>query len=167
MSRRNVEIVLAGYEAFARGDAAGVFARADPEIVWETLAHTPDPDRNEGHEGVAALWASWDETFDDFWVRPGPDLFAGADKVVAEHRTGGRLKETAEDAPEVRFGNWTLYTLRSELIVAISEYVTLPEALEAAGLDAPILYRLRDTEVVGVEELPSREAALEAVGRPE
>jgi ketosteroid isomerase-like protein len=103
MSRENVQSVLAGYEAYEHGDVEveAVFASFHPGIVWETLEHTPDPDFNKGHEAVAGLWASWAETFDDFWARPGPQLVAGGGKVVVEHRTGGRQ---GGETPAARLG---------------------------------------------------------------
>jgi hypothetical protein len=123
----------------------------------------PDPDFNKGHEAVAGLWASWADTFDDFWARPGPQLVAGGDKVIVEHRTGGRLRGSARDAPEVRYDNWTVYTVQERLAVAVKEYSTLPEALAAAGIAKPTVYTLRDTEIVGVKECPTPSATLDAV----
>jgi len=164
MSQENVEIVLAGYEGYEHGDVEAVFASFHPGIVWETLEHTPDPDFNKGHEAVAGLWASWADTFDDFWARPGPQLVAGGGKVVVEHRTGGRLKESAHDSPEVSYDNWTVYTLRDGLVVAVKEYSTLRGALEAAEIDNPAVYALQDTRVVVVTEYPTLEEALEALG---
>lgn len=164
MSEENVQIVLGGYEAYARGDVEQVFASFDPGIVWETLENTPDPDYNKGHEAVAGLWASWADTFDDFWAKPGPELVADGDRVVVEHRTGGRLKASAQDAPEIGYDNWTVYTVRDGLVVAVKEYLTLREALDAAGIDEPTVYALRDTEVVGVTRYPDRDEAVEAVG---
>jgi ketosteroid isomerase-like protein len=34
MSRSNVEIVRAAFDAFARGDLDGVLAMMDPEVLW-------------------------------------------------------------------------------------------------------------------------------------
>jgi hypothetical protein len=53
---------------------------------------------------------------------------------LARHRPPRRLKESAHDAPEVGHDNWTVYTLRDGLVVAVTEYPTLEEALEAVGL---------------------------------
>ncbi len=167
MSQENVEVVLDGYRAFAREDPDAVFAVLHPAIVWETLDAVPDPAINEGHEGIAKLWAGWADAFDDFWVRPGPLVVEGEHKVFVNHRTGGRLKETAQDAREVTFDNWTVYTLRDSLVVHINEYVTLQEALEAADIDEPTVYTLQGTEVVAAQEYRTRQEALEAVGASE
>jgi ketosteroid isomerase-like protein len=52
MSRENVEIVRRGWDAWLRGDLAGLFATFDPEIVWDTSLFRDWPE------------AAWAEAFE-------------------------------------------------------------------------------------------------------
>ena len=59
MSRENVEVVRAAFEAWSRGDLDAWLAEADPEIEWYVLPDAPDPGPHRGRHVIlerATLW---------------------------------------------------------------------------------------------------------------
>ena len=132
MSRENVDVVRAAWEAWERGDMDAVFDTYDPEIVWDQTRH-PTAELSavyRGHDGVRDFFRAWLAPFDGYYGRADEFIDAG-DAVVASVRQGGRGKESGV---EVDMLVWQVYRLRGGLIVEIAPYGTRAEALEAVGL---------------------------------
>lgn len=98
MSRENVALIKAIYDAFAAGDVPGVLGRMSPEIVWNEAENFPYADRNPyvGPEAVATgvfmrIGAEWD----GFQVVPEEIIDAG-DTVIALGRYRGTFKATGK-----------------------------------------------------------------------
>lgn len=96
MSQANVALIRAMYEAFAKGDAAGVLGRMAPGMVWNEAEGFLYADRNPyvGPDAIAQgifmrIAAEWD----GFAVKPEEILDAG-DTVVAMGRYTGKYKKT-------------------------------------------------------------------------
>jgi ketosteroid isomerase-like protein len=130
MSRTNVEIVRAGYEAWNRGDLEGMFAIIDPEVEWQL----PDSGMNtgtfRGHEGIRELMESYLEAFERFTIELEQSFEAG-DRVVAFVRTFARGRASGIDV-ETRPAH--VWTMRDGKGVRMEVFPERDQALAAAGI---------------------------------
>jgi ketosteroid isomerase-like protein len=97
MSRENVDLVRAIYDAFAAGDFPGVLGRMSPDMVWNEAENFPYSDRNPYRgpqailEGVfARLGAEWE----GFAAVPEEFFEAGEHSVLVLGRYRGTFKAT-------------------------------------------------------------------------
>jgi len=129
MSQENVEIVKAAYEAFARGGLDRWMDHFTDDVHLRPVEGYFGP--LDGKVALRAYFQDWIDTFEGFWMKPVELIDAGADKVVAVERYGGRATlsgvETDQTEAEV-------YTLRDGKILRVYEYAHRAEALKAAGL---------------------------------
>jgi ketosteroid isomerase-like protein len=65
MSRENVEIVRAMYDAFNRGDAAGALDYFDPGVVVDA-SHRVDGRVGREHEELVVILGEWMGTWDEW-----------------------------------------------------------------------------------------------------
>lgn len=96
MSKENVALVRAIYDAFGAGDVGGVLGRMSPDIVWNEAENFPYADGNPyvGPEAVAnGVFARCATEWDGFAVAIDEILDAG-DTVVALGRYHGTYKAT-------------------------------------------------------------------------
>jgi ketosteroid isomerase-like protein len=124
-----IEVVLAAYESFARGDAAGAVAAMDPEVEWIEPLSFPMGGRRVGPAAVAeylaASRADWKHlTSEPTATRVGPE-------IVVVHRLQGILLDgtprEAEATDVFRFGD-------DGKIVRMRAYEAPEEAFAAAPL---------------------------------
>jgi ketosteroid isomerase-like protein len=98
MSKENVALIRAIYDAFAVGDLAGVLGRMNPDIVWNEAENFPYADRNP-HVGpdaiVNGVFARLIGEWDGFAVAPEEFLDAG-DTVIITGRYLGAYKATGK-----------------------------------------------------------------------
>ena len=130
MSQENVEVVKACYDLFARGDIQGVLRYVDPEGEVIESPRMPDAQTFQGHDGFVAAIEHWSGEFDDFQVEI-ERLIDDRDAVIAYVRQCGRGMQSGVPV-ETRVAN--LYTFRGGRIARWEMFLTLEEALEAAGL---------------------------------
>lgn len=64
MAQESVEIVRATYQSFNRTHEVDVDA-FHPSIEWHTRADLPDSGTHRGYAGLAQLFSSWVEAFED------------------------------------------------------------------------------------------------------
>jgi ketosteroid isomerase-like protein len=98
MSKENVALIRAIYDAFAAGDVAGVLGRMSPDIVWNEAENFPYADRNPyvGPDAVAGgVFARLGGEWDGFAATPEEFLDAG-DTVVVTGRYLGAYKATGK-----------------------------------------------------------------------
>ena len=133
MSEENVETFKRALEAFNRGDIDAVLERFDPEVEWHTAADLPDSRVYRGHDGVAALLQEWVDLFEDFHVEAEQFIDRG-DYLVVPLLLHGRVPGSAESDQEVTLRRTQVDKLREGRFVEVREYLTLEQALEAAGL---------------------------------
>lgn len=96
MSAANVALIRSMYEAFAKGDAAGVLGRMSPGIVWNEAEGFLYADRNPyvGPDAIGqGIFMRIATEWDGFSVLPEEFLDAG-DTVVAMGRYTGKYKKT-------------------------------------------------------------------------
>ena len=130
MSRENVEVVRAGFEAWNSGDMDAMLAvlHADFEYVTSGLFPGLAP-VYRGHEGFRDFWRDFRETWD--WLNIEIDEAQDADDRVVVLFT---FHARSRDGLEVhrRFGN--VWTFRDGFVSRCVAYGDWDEALEAAGL---------------------------------
>jgi ketosteroid isomerase-like protein len=129
MSQESVEIVRAGYELFNRTHELDVDT-VHPSIEWHTRDDLPDSGTHRGYAGVAQLFSSWVEAFEDFRVDP-EELIDADDFVVAVVRLRGRVKGSGRDVEMEETHLWRQVNGKT---TEVREYQTKAEALEAVGL---------------------------------
>jgi ketosteroid isomerase-like protein len=130
MSEENVEVVEAMYRAFNDRDWEGLFHLTHPDIDWITDPTAPDSGTYSGRDGVTALLDSWLDTFDE--VRAQLDSVRDeGDCVIITATLVGRLKGSDGEV-NTRFAQ--AIRVRDGSVVAIRDYSTKAEALEAVGL---------------------------------
>jgi ketosteroid isomerase-like protein len=131
MSRENVEVVCAVYEAFNRRDFDHIANYAHPDFEIQPLPAliAMTGDRIKGYEEAKRFWSSFFEGFDEIQVEPRKIVEAG-DKVVAALRWRGR----GRDGIEVDQFHTDLWFFRDGRITRVEGFATEEEALAAAGL---------------------------------
>jgi ketosteroid isomerase-like protein len=128
MSKQNVEIVRAGFDAFNTRGLEGVLAFYGSDIEWRDRTDDPEAGVHRGHEGVREAFAALEE-FTGFRIEP-EELIDAGDYVVAPVRlTGhGRASGVPFDEREVH-----VFRLHAGKIVELREYRSRTEALQAVG----------------------------------
>jgi ketosteroid isomerase-like protein len=128
---RNLDIVRAGYEYFARAGElpADIYA---PDFVWD-MSHFdgwPEDQLYHGVAGTRAFLAAWTEAWED-WELEVESLHDVGEQVLAIMRQRGRSK-TSGLPVEMSFG--MLWTLRDGKETRMEMYADPAEARRAAGL---------------------------------
>ena len=131
MSRPNVDVIRASYDAFARGEIDPVLEASDRAIELHISdAYFDAPQTYHGYDGYRQLFAAQAEVFEDFRLEPEEFLESG-EQVLAIVRAGGRGRESGVEVMG-RFGH--LFTLRDGKIMRFQEFKDVREAMRAAGL---------------------------------
>ena len=131
MSRSNVEIVLASYEAAQRMDVAG-FDLVDDDAVWDMSA-LGMPDLSGVYRGKQAwieFWARWVAAWDSLAFEL-LNVEEVGDHVIVEVNQRNRGRGSGVD---VDFHYFQTFTVREGKIIASHMAETKAEALEAVGL---------------------------------
>jgi ketosteroid isomerase-like protein len=126
MSQENVEIMRRSFEAWARGDVAGVVEAIDDNAVTRPII---GPEWR-GPDGFLEMAADWVEGFDELTIT-GEEFIDAGNHVVVRVRQEGRGASTGVPV-EVMF--WFVYTLEDAKIIRCEMFRDRAEALEAAGL---------------------------------
>lgn len=98
MSKENVALIQGIYDAFAKGDVAGVMGRMSDDIIWTEAENFPYADGNPyvGPQAIAAgVFARCATEWDGFTVAIDEMLDAG-DTVIALGRYKGTYKATGK-----------------------------------------------------------------------
>jgi len=132
MSREDVELVQAGFAAFAGGRNESFFEFLAEDVEWRVRADLPDADIYRRHDGVRQMFARFTDVMESIWFE-ADELIDTGEHVVVRLRWGGRGKGSAVDFEEREA--W-IFTVREMKIVEIREYATREQAVEAAGLRA-------------------------------
>jgi len=131
MSQRNVEVVRRGLEALSSGDLERILEFVDPVFEGQVPPElSTEPDTYRGHAGIRRYFQSfWDDMED---VRfQAVRLWDAGDSVVVDTRMTARGRRTAIPV-EQRFGQ--IWTLRDGRAIALENFASVGDALEAAGL---------------------------------
>ena len=132
MSEQNVSIVKGMYEAFGKGDIAGVIAALDPQVEWLEAENFIYADNNPyiGPDAVLQgvfmrIGAEWE----DFTVSPRGILDAG-DTVVGHGYYSGTYKKNGK---QVRAQFAHLFTFRDGKVVRFQQYTDTAQFLRVVG----------------------------------
>ncbi len=130
MSRENVELLLAGLDAWNSGDFPAIIEMCDPDVVWTFSDRLPDATGAiHGKAAVARFFESFTEDWSEIEIRQQRSVDT-QDVVVAEveFRAKGR------DGIEVTMNLAHVWTARDGKVISFRAYATFDEALAAAGL---------------------------------
>ena len=132
MSRTNVELVKAAYEAFARGGLDRFMERFTGDVDYRAVEGAVD-DRGpiHGKDALRAWLEDWLEMFDGFRLELAEAIDAGEDTVVVAERYGGRAKLSGVETESTV---WTVLTIRVGRIARGLEYLSREQALEAVEM---------------------------------
>jgi len=133
MSESNVTVVRRGYEAFGRGDIAGLLALLDEQVRWVT----PGPPtlgtsgRRTGRQEVGAFFGAVNDLFEIQRFEPS-EFIAQGDFVVVLGSETSRARSTGV----VLDLDWVhVFTVRDGMVVAFQEHsdtAAIVAALNAA-----------------------------------
>jgi ketosteroid isomerase-like protein len=132
MSRENVEVVRKAWDAWLRGDMAGLFGQFDPDIVWDTSHFRDWPESAYyGIDGVERFLREWLDVWDDYEVEVEAVLAAPDGRVVSLicHHGKGRSSGLPMELEMAQIA-----TVHGGKITQLDNYDDRPEALEAAEL---------------------------------
>lgn len=130
MSRENVGIIRAGFDALNRDDWDALRGLLDSDVEWETTGQFVGRSVYRGHDGVREFLDTLRGEFDEF--RSEPEILADSgDVVVVETRSSGvgkrsRARVVVEFTIVVHVTNGRITRLRN--------FMDKAEALEATGL---------------------------------
>jgi uncharacterized protein len=130
MSQDDVAAVRRAYETFNTGDLGAWLALFDPDVVWHASEDNPDADIYHGHDGLAALFVTWQEMFEELRVEPYEFIDAD-DYVIVSARVRGR---GAGSGAEIDMPSTWVWRLRDGKTIEGWEHRTKEQALEALGL---------------------------------
>jgi ketosteroid isomerase-like protein len=134
MSKEHVEAIRKAFRIFnERGVAAATAAfrdLLDPDFRLEEAPEVPDRESHSGRDSFIANLAKFEESFDALRMEP-VEIVDLDDRVVVVVSISGRGR--GSDVPvETTFVQ--LWSIRNGRAVALRDYGTKGEALEAAGL---------------------------------
>jgi ketosteroid isomerase-like protein len=132
MSKENVEIVRASWEAWKRGDMAALFEFYDPSIEWDVShAQIPGMGAFHGHDGVREFFRAWRDFFAEYHAVPEEFIDAGESVLVRVKQAGrGKVSSVSVEMPAY----WALYRLHDGRAVRVAIYRDEDDARIAAGL---------------------------------
>jgi ketosteroid isomerase-like protein len=119
--QENVDVVRAGYQAFGRGDIAGLLAQLDPDVEWRTPgpADLPTAGQRQGHDGVQEFFRTLSGLVETLRFEP-KEFIAQGDRVIVVGDDTSRVKATGTTL-EIRFVH--TFTVRNGKVVAFEEYI--------------------------------------------
>jgi len=130
MSRENLDVVRAFFDAWTRRDMESLLSLMDAEVVLMEPAGMPDRSRTlHGHPGVMEAIARWPDQWDDFQLELLQVVEAGDDVLVRTHQSGrgkGSGVEVAQDF-------WYVFRFRHGKIAEWQIFEAERDALEAVG----------------------------------
>jgi ketosteroid isomerase-like protein len=129
VSRKNVEIMRASYDAWNAGDMDALREMHDPDVIARYPAEWPEPGPFVGRDAVIRQLEQLRETWDTDAAEPMIDFIDAGDRVVVRFVWRG-----AGHGPAFNLEVSAVYTLRKGRIFGVEYFADHAEALEAAGL---------------------------------
>jgi hypothetical protein len=119
--QQNIDLVRRGYEAFGRGDLAGLLSLFDEQIKWVTPGPTdlPTAGTRRGRDSVQQFFGTLAELFDFQRFEP-KEFIAQGDRVIVLGEDTVRLKATGA----VFDLEWAhAFSVKNDKIVTFNEYL--------------------------------------------
>jgi ketosteroid isomerase-like protein len=129
MAKSNLEVVKAGYAAFAESGVDGIMELTHPNFEATTPPDlASEPDTYRGHEGVRRYWDSFYEAMDEIWL-DGDEFIEAGDAVIVKStlRARGRSSGIVSEQHAV-----LVWRVRDEKIIGVSFHPDLEAARAAA-----------------------------------
>jgi ketosteroid isomerase-like protein len=133
MSRGNVEIICAAYEAWSDGHLDAWLEMCDPEVELLTSGYFPDlAPVYRGYDGMRAFWDELRAPWEWFHLEP-EKIVEGEDRaaVAINFRARGTGSGVITDLHQGH-----AHLLRNGRFVKVSPHPSFEEAIEAVGLRA-------------------------------
>ena len=131
MSEQNESLVREAYEAYARGDLAGMLDIIDPDLQWTYLDPSyADPEPQTCHGRDELRWALQRQAEQGLRSEVA-ELASSGDKVMVVLRTPGVDRYRVRQADD---RNFLVLTLRQGRVVAMRACRDRAEARAVAGL---------------------------------
>jgi ketosteroid isomerase-like protein len=131
MPNENIDIVKRGYDAWNRGDLAGVLELVDPSFEWHEATEVPGGvhvyTRDQFESYLVSLWRLWES----FRLEP-QELREAGDLVVADVLERARGRASGVEVTQ-RFAH--VWTMRDRRACRMRAFLDKGEAMRAAGLD--------------------------------
>jgi len=129
MSKENVEVVRAGFEAWNTKDMDALRELYDPGIIWRPPEGWPEPGPYAGRDAVMRQLEQLRETWDSDTFELTSDFMDAGDRVAVR-----LIWRAAGHGPDANMEMTGVYTVRKGRIFGIEFFWDHAEALEAAGL---------------------------------
>jgi uncharacterized protein len=129
MSRENVEIAKATFEAWNAGDMDTLRELYDPDVIMRTPEGWPEPGPYVGRDAVMRQFEQVRETWNSDALEAIGDLIDAADRVVVRHIYRG-----AGHGPESNMESTVVLTMRKRRVFYQEFFWDHAEALKAVGL---------------------------------
>jgi ketosteroid isomerase-like protein len=130
VSRTNLELVQAAFDAYFRGDEAALLTLVATDVVIAQFPEQVDAGEYHGHEGFQRVMADWTGSWEDWSIEILGARESG-DVVLVDARQRGRGKGSgAPMEAEATF----VFTVRAGLVARWQMFSSEEQALEAAGL---------------------------------
>ncbi len=131
MSRTNLELVQAAFDAYFRGDEPALLELVAADVVITQFPEQVDVRDYHGHEGFRQVMTDWIGSWDDWSIEILGARESG-DVVLATARQRGRGRGSGVPVEaEAIF----VFTVRGGLIARWQMFSSEGQALEAAGLE--------------------------------
>jgi uncharacterized protein len=127
MSRKNVDLVLTGYEAWDRGDIETAFAPIDEDFEFYEDPQYPEQGVYRGRDAFRGYFERFREEWDDYRVN-AEEVRDSGDKVLVFTRQSARGKASGVQI-DLRIAH--LWTIRDGKAVRMRAYFDREEALKA------------------------------------
>ena len=81
MSKENVEVVRAAFDAYLRGDDEGLVGFAHPDVEIQPSSDSTEGTPQRGHDALLRFFHEWESAWENYSIEPREFHDAG-DKVV-------------------------------------------------------------------------------------
>jgi ketosteroid isomerase-like protein len=130
MSKKNLELVEAAFDAYSRGDEPALLELVAADVVITQFPEQVDVRDYHGHEGFRQVMTEWTGSWDDWSIEILGARELG-DLVLATARQRGRgIASGAPMDAEATF----VFTVREGLIARWQMFSSEEQALDAVGL---------------------------------
>lgn len=130
MTRENLEVVEAAFDAYYRGDVEALVDLADPGLVISQPAEAPETQTFHGPRGLIEAIDAWAGEWDDLRTQRLRTHAAGDHVVTTVHQRGRGKASGAEVEGTFTF----VFTVKEGKLVRWQMFVDEARALKAVGL---------------------------------
>jgi ketosteroid isomerase-like protein len=135
VSKENVELIHAAYQAYAKGDVATMLGLIDSDLEWTYLDPSQENPEPQVCHGRSELAAALDRRTERGLTAELEEVLGNGDRVMVVTRTPGVDVYRVRPAND---RNFSVFTVRDGRIVALRDCRDRQEALAIAGIESGI-----------------------------